>query len=133
MRAVVVLDAHIIEKLEHEAATCSDADLVAYLVDTLGGEMTAYIAGIDNVDVVQRWADAEEQPDEPAGWRLRVSYVPTRMLVTVYGPETTKAWFFGQNTRLDDEAPAHLLRYATDPLRVQPIVPAARAFAGAAA
>jgi hypothetical protein len=54
------------------------------------------------------------------------------MLVDAYGANTARAWFLGSNSRLDDEAPAWLLRHAGEPGDVRFLVPAARAFAGSA-
>src|SRR3954466_12149985 len=55
------------------------------------------------------------------------------MLVDAYGETTARAWLLGSNSRLDDEAPAWLLRHAEDPGDVRFLVPAARAFAVGAA
>jgi len=50
------------------------------------------------------------------------------MLIEAYGDETARAWFFGSNTRLADEAPAYLLRHATSPDDLRRFIPAAYAF-----
>jgi hypothetical protein len=59
---------------------------------------------------------------------LREGYQAARLLVSAYGDETAKAWFFGSNTRLDDQAPAYVLRHAKSWDEQRLIVPAARAF-----
>ena len=62
--------------------------------------------------------------------RLRYGYRVVRMILEAYGSETAKAWLFGTNTRLKDEAPAYLLRHAETVDDLRDLVPVARAFAG---
>jgi hypothetical protein len=52
------------------------------------------------------------------------------MITEAFGPTTAKAWWVGSNTRLDDQAPAAVVRRAGDPEALRFVVPAARAFAG---
>jgi hypothetical protein len=83
--------------------------------------------------MVGRWAAKKGEPRSAAtDMRLRYAYEVTRLIADAYGPATARAWLFGSNTRLDDEAPAYLLRYAETPEEVRFIVPTARAFAGGA-
>lgn len=80
--------------------------------------------------MVGRWARGTEPRDAPA-MRLRTAFQATRMLAEAYGHRSAKAWFVGSNTRLDDEAPAWVLRCAQTPEDLRRLVPIARAFAGA--
>jgi hypothetical protein len=64
--------------------------------------------------------------------RLRYAYKVVRLLVEAYDASTAKAWLFGSNTRLNDEAPAYLLRRALTVADLRQLVPTARAFAGSA-
>jgi hypothetical protein len=50
------------------------------------------------------------------------------MLVETFDDETAEAWFFGSNSKLDDEAPARVLRVAQSFDEMRLIVPAAKAF-----
>ena len=52
------------------------------------------------------------------------------MLIQTYAEKTAKSCFFGANTRLNDEAPAFILRNAKTPEDLRFVIPAARAFAG---
>ncbi len=65
--------------------------------------------------------------------RARAAFQVARLLVDAYGERTARAWLLGSNSRLDDEAPAWLLRHAEDPGDLRMLVPVARAFAGSAA
>jgi hypothetical protein len=47
--------------------------------------------------------------------RLRHGHKVVRMISDAYDAETAKAWLFGTNTRLDDEAPIEVLRTAEQP------------------
>jgi len=95
--------------------------------------MTAYVAGLKDPKIVGRWIARKSAPGSTeTDMRLRCAYQVTRLIVEAYGPETARAWMFGSNSRLDDEAPAYLIRHAGSPDDLRHIVPVARAFAGAA-
>lgn len=51
------------------------------------------------------------------------------MIGDAYDAETAKAWLFGTNTRLDDQAPIELLRAAKSPEEFTAVVRAARQLA----
>ena len=118
--------------VEREAAVTDIAKIAAFLQDALGQKITAYLGGLRDAKVVGRWVRGQVDPRDMVKMRLRSGYQAARMIVEAYGPETAKAWFFGCNTRLDDEAPASVLRRARTPDDLQRVVPAALAFAGAA-
>ena len=107
------------------------AVVAGWLQDQLGQQLTAYLAGLRDPKVVGKWRRGNP-PRAAAEFRLRTAYSAARMLVDAYGANTARAWFLGSNSRLDDEAPAWLLRHADDPGDVRFLVPAARAFAGSA-
>lgn len=116
------------EEIERKAKIEKIDVVAAFLQDTLGQKLTAYLAGIKDPKVVGLWAQGKSQPRDLAQFRLRCAYEAALMLVNAYGRETAKSWFFGTNTRLDDEAPAYLLRHVKAPDDIRLIVPAARAF-----
>jgi hypothetical protein len=64
--------------------------------------------------------------------RLREAYQATRLIVGSRGDGPAKAWFNGSNPRLDDQAPAYVLRHAKSWEDLRAIVPAARSFSGTA-
>ncbi|HWH95042.1 MAG TPA: hypothetical protein VNT03_14365 [Baekduia sp.] len=114
-----------------DEATRLGIDVVAtYLQEQLGQKLTAYVAGVADPKMVGRWAAGKAQPRDEREMRLRDAFKATRMLVEAFGPQTAKAWWVGSNTRLDDRAPAAVVRNATDPEALRFVVPAARAFAG---
>ncbi|MCI0549172.1 MAG: XRE family transcriptional regulator [Candidatus Rokubacteria bacterium] len=125
----VTLDPAVVER---EAAVTDIAKIAAFLQDALGQKVTAYLGGLRDAKVVGRWVRGQVDPRDTVKMRLRSGYQAARMIVAAYGTETAKAWFFGSNTRLDDEAPASILRRARTPDDLRGVVPAARAFAGAA-
>jgi hypothetical protein len=118
--------------VQREATTQSAGEIVRYLQKTLGPQIVAYLSGLKDTKMVGLWAKGAK-PRDVAGMRLRYAYQAARLLDNAYERETARAWFFGTNTRLNDEAPAYVLRYAKTPEDVRFIVPAARAFVGAAA
>jgi hypothetical protein len=124
----LTLDPMIVER---EAVTADFSEVAGWLQEELGQQLTAYLAGLRDPKVVGKWRKGS--PPRPAAeFRLRTAYSAARMLVDAYGSGTARAWFLGSNSRLDDEAPAWLLRHAEDPGDVRFLVPTARAFAGSA-
>lgn len=125
----LTLDPRIVER---EAVTIGFPEVAGWLQEHLGQQLTAYLAGLRDANVVGRWRRGNP-PRATAEFRMRTAYTAARMLVDAFGVKTTRAWFLGSNSRLDDEAPAWLLRHAGDPGDVRFLVPAARAFAGSEA
>jgi hypothetical protein len=119
------------QTVEREAVTADFSEVAGWLQTELGQQLTAYLAGLRDPKVVGKWRKGSP-PRAAAEFRLRTAYSAARMLVDAYGANTARAWFLGSNSRLDDEAPAWLLRHADEPGDVRFLVPAARAFAGSA-
>jgi hypothetical protein len=118
------------EQVSAEAARLPIAEVASFLRTHLGGRMTAYISGVNDPKMVTRWIAGRSTPRPQPQSRLRESYQAARLLVSVYGDETARAWFSGSNAQLDDQAPAYVLRKAKSWEDLRLIVPAARAFAG---
>lgn len=53
-------------------------------------------------------------------------YKVVRMLVDAYDEKTARAWLFGTNTRLDEQAPIEVLAAATKTSEFAAVVRAAR-------
>jgi hypothetical protein len=123
-----------LDAIERETVILPIKSVARYLQETLGQQVVAYLAGLRDPKMVGRWAAGKSEPRSAiVNMRLRYAYEATRLLTDAYGAGAARSWLFGSNTRLDDEAPAYLLRYGKTPEDVRFIVPAARAFAGAAA
>lgn len=120
-----------VEEIERETVTLAVPALVEYLQQHLGGTTVAYIAGQADTQMLARWKKGSADPQSEVKRRLRTGYHVTRMIVEAFDDATAEAWLFGSNTKLDDEAPAYLIRRAktVDDLRL--IVPAAKALARA--
>lgn len=113
---------------EREAVTADIRNIAAYLEEHLGQRLTAYLSGLDDSAPVGLWSTGKAEPHELDITRLRHAYQAAWLLVDSYDSETARAWFFGSNTGLDDEAPAYILRHATRQNDLTQIIPAARAF-----
>jgi len=122
-----VLDPH---RVGDEATRLDVSEIAAYLQAQLGQKLTAYVAGVTDPKMVGRWAAGKARPRDEREMRLRDAFKATRMLVAAFDAGTAKAWWVGSNTRLDDRAPAAIVRHAGDPEALRYVVPAARAFAG---
>lgn len=124
----MLVAAEKLETLEREATLSEISRIAGYLQEHLGQRVTAYLSGIKDGKMVGQWAKGKRRPREPAAFRLREAYPAARLLVETFGDETAKAWFFGTNLRLDDQAPAYVLRYGETPDDFRFVLPAARAF-----
>jgi hypothetical protein len=129
---LAILDANKIEEIEREAVMTPLPKIAAFLQENLGQKLTAYITGLTDPKAVGSWIKGDSDPRPPADMRLRYAFKVVRMLSEAYDSETAKAWLFGSNTRLNDEAPAYLLRRAEQVDDLRQLVPTARAFAGSA-
>ncbi|MEK7286932.1 MAG: XRE family transcriptional regulator, partial [Elusimicrobiota bacterium] len=109
------LDASAIQKIEDEAKKAPISEIASYLQKHLGQKITAYLGGLKDIKEAGAWASKERNPRFEAEMRLRYAYQAAWMLVQAYGDATAKTWFFGTNTRLNDEAPAYILRNAKVP------------------
>jgi hypothetical protein len=114
-------------QLDHEATTMDVVELASYLQQQLGQRMTAHLVGLRDPKQVGRWQRAEgPRPSEPVIRRLREGYKIVRMLSEAYDAATARAWLFGTNTRLDDQAPIELLREADSSAVFTQLIRAAR-------
>lgn len=116
------------EQVSADAARLPISEIATFLRQHLGQRMTAYIGGVNDPKMVARWIAGQSRPRDHAQRRLREGYQAARLLVGAYGDETAKAWFFSSNMRLNDEAPAYVLRHARSWEELRLIIPAARAF-----
>jgi hypothetical protein len=116
--------------IERESQTSDSATIVAYLRKHLGQRSTAYLAGLKDDKMIARWLEGAD-PRPLARLRLQHAYVAARMIGEAFGDRTLEAWFYGSNSRLDDEAPAWVLRHAQSLDDLRMVVPAAKAFARA--
>ena len=124
MPVLTVTDA---QRLDDEAATLSIRTIAADLQETLGQRITAAIAGLGDTRQIGRYTrEGGPVPHAAADHRLREGYKIVRMLVDTYDDKTARAWLFGTNTRLDDQAPIEVLGGATDPKDFTAVVRAAR-------
>ena len=121
-----ITDSGLRQTVEHEATTQGISKIAEYLQEHLGQKITAYLSGIDNAKTVGLWITGANEPrDIMTKTRLRYAYQAARFVVEAYDDETARAWFFGSNTLLDDEAPAYVLRHGMTPDDLRLIVPAA--------
>lgn len=124
MPALTVPAAH---RLDDEAATRPVRELAAYLQDTIGQRTTAALAGLSDPKQIGRYAREDgPAPRDAVERRLREGFKVVRMLVDAYDESTARAWLFGTNSRLDDQAPAELLGAAVTTADFTAVVRAAR-------
>lgn len=123
---MAVLTASAAERLDFESAHFSISEIAQYLQDTVGQRVAAAIAGLSDAKQIGRYARDVARPHATTDRRLRAGYKVVRMLVDAYDATTAKAWLFGTNTRLDDQAPIEVLGAATQSADFTMTVQAAR-------
>jgi hypothetical protein len=103
--------------------------VTARLREILGAKLVAYLGSVKETRAVRQWADGEREPAAEVVTRLRIAYHAAALLREKDSAAVVQAWFQGMNPRLDDVAPARLLREG-DLEQVGPaVLAAARAFA----
>lgn len=116
-----------------ESVRLDAPELVANLREILGAKLVAYLGSVQETRAVRQWADSTDPrtPSNDVLNRLRMAYRIASLLRDKDSAGVVQAWFQGMNPRLDDVAPARLLREG-DLEQVGPnILAAARAFAAA--
>lgn len=116
-----------------ESVRLSPPELVERLRDLLGAKLVAYLGSVQETRAVRQWAETADPrtPSNEVLNRLRMAYRIAALLRAKDSAAVVQAWFQGMNPRLDDVAPARLLREG-DLEQVGPIIlAAARAFAAA--
>lgn len=118
------------DAIEQQAQTATVSEMVAYLQEHLNTAGLVYVAGLSDAKMLGRWR-AGAKPHAKTRLRLQHAYHAALLVVTAYDADTAQGWFFGSNSKLDDEAPARVLRNAQslDDLRL--VVPAAKGFSRA--
>jgi len=105
------------------------AEVVERLRELLGAKLVAYIGSVKETRAVRQWAEGRREPSAEVITRLRTAYHAAALLHDKDSVAVVQAWFQGMNPRLQDIAPARLLREG-DLREVGPaVLAAARAFA----
>jgi hypothetical protein len=117
-----------VEQIDDATNRTDTAKLATYLRDRLGQRVTAYLLGAADAKQVAAYTRGGNISDVRAR-RLREGYKLVRMIETPYDIDTAKAWLFGTNARLDDQAPIEVLASATRTEQFADVRRAARQFA----
>lgn len=102
-------------------------DVSAELARVLGRNLVARIVGKD-ARTIQRWSVGQTAPSSVDEQKLRDTFQIYRLLNTVEGDHTIRAWFMGMNPQLDDESPADAITNG----EFKAVISAARAFVNGA-
>lgn len=121
----LAMKAYLLKRVPNEEPEI--AKLAVSLQGHVGRDVTAHLSGVE-ADVLDRWTSGQEEPDPIVLDRLRSADEAVYYIVQAYGGETAKAWLFGMNRWLNDQAPAHVLRHGDRPEAWKGVVEAAQAF-----
>ena len=91
--------------------------LAEWLLVTLGHRLTAFAAGAETTEQVDRVAHGAA-PDAGLERRLRNLYAVTAFLAAQDGPGSAHEWLLEPNSELDDRTPAAMLHDGVVPERV---------------
>jgi hypothetical protein len=86
------------------------AEIVQELVQILGKKLTAYVGGVKDTRVVERWMQASVEPYRDADRRIRLGYQIAKTLSEHDSARVVQAWFTGLNPELQDRTPIRLLK-----------------------
>ena len=104
------------------------SEIVAELVEILGKKLAAYLGGVKDTRVVDRWIHEGVQPYREADRRVRLAYHIAKTLNEHDSARVVQAWFVGLNPELHDRTPIRLLK-EENPEKVGPeLLNAMRAF-----
>jgi hypothetical protein len=92
------------------AVQASFSEIVSELAAILGKKLTAYIGGVKDTRVVERWMHDGVEPYRDAEARLRLAFQIAKTLSDHDSSRVVQAWFMGLNPELQDRTPARLLR-----------------------
>jgi len=103
--------------------------VVKELRGLLGARLVAYVASVKETRAVNAWAEGEREVRAvDTQQRLRTALQVAVLLNRRDAPEVIQAWFQGLNPKLNDRAPARLLREGSIEDEGPLVLSAARAF-----
>jgi len=111
---------------DRTAHTASFGEIARGLTEILGKKLTAYLAGLQNTETIDRWA-SDVEPPAALQDRLRRAYVVAVTLSSIDESSVVQAWFTGLNPELGDRSPIRLLAEGTD-TEAKAVLGAARLF-----
>lgn len=91
--------------------------LAEWLEVTLGPKLTAYAVGVTPSEIC-RYAHGDEEPGAEIARRLRHLYTATWFIASTDGPGSAHDWLTLPNPKLENRAPAELLRAGASPAPV---------------
>lgn len=88
------------------------SEVASTLQRVLTRRLTAYVAGLDEDQLVGHWSSGEgaDIRDPLVEQRLRAAYAIARTLLDADSAPTVRAWFIGRSPLLDDGSPAEAIR-----------------------
>ena len=100
------------DRFHEQALAASPREMAGLLEEVLTRELAAFTIGVDDPDLVRRWASGEEtaMTDRPVEARLRAAYEIVLLLLGHDAPRTIRGWFFGRKTDLGEASPAEAIR-----------------------
>jgi hypothetical protein len=89
--------------------------IVRELIETLGTQLVAAIAGVGETRLVRQWERGEHRPRRER--TLIAALQATRAILTTGSPTTARSWFVGCSSRLDYISPLEVIREHTPEAR----------------
>lgn len=85
------------------------ADIAAFLQETLGQKLVAFMADVQDPKTVGQWIRRGQRPRPESEERLRMAFQVFHFIQNEESPHTVRAWLIGINPQLDDISPAEAI------------------------
>jgi hypothetical protein len=120
--------------IDGSLAALENRELIASVIDELrsmvGLKLMAYMAGISERSVVDRWIDGTGLPTGVTQDRLRLAHKVSKVVFDRFGKSTVQGWLQGMNPDLNDQITAVMIRESVDPMVLESeLISAAEQFA----
>ncbi len=101
---------HLAQPRRRHATETPLAKQVSFLADVLGDRLAAVVLGTDDGQRLADWTSGGEVPDTASQRRIARVYTIVSTVQQAGDNETTRGWFLGANSDLDDRIPAVVIR-----------------------
>ncbi len=122
------LTAATLERIERDGDALQIDQINTYLQDHLGERVTVYLAGLTEARTAVTSAPTAFAVSDARNQRLRGGYKAVRTIVEAYDATTARAWLFGTNSQLDDQAPVDVIGRTPESANIETVVRAAQGF-----
>lgn len=98
-------------------------EIVAELSQIIGPKFTAYVASVEEPELIEKWTLGIAAPSDIIQSRLRLTYRVSKVINDHYQDrDTVQAWLQGKNPDLGDKVAMVMIRTGEDPDRLESVL-----------